>query len=152
MAEGKVTQDFAATFVDQLAQSGLTDVCISPGSRSAPLAMAFARHPGIRVWIHIDERSGSVFAVGMAKATGRPVALLCTSGSAAAEFHPADVLGFERGQDRDVEAAVAVEQGRMGVIFGQALAVGEHDRHAGAIFAFAKHLLADERGRVEFYF
>jgi 2-succinyl-5-enolpyruvyl-6-hydroxy-3-cyclohexene-1-carboxylate synthase len=91
MAEGKVTQDFAATFVDQLARSGLTDVCVSPGSRSAPLAIAFARHPGIRVWIHVDERCGSFFAVGMAKAAGRPVALLCTSGSAAAEFHPAVV-------------------------------------------------------------
>jgi len=91
MAEGKVTQEFAATFVDQLARSGLEHVCISPGSRSAPLAMAFARHPGIRVWMHLDERSGAFFGLGLAKAGGRAVALLCTSGTAAAEFHPAVV-------------------------------------------------------------
>jgi 2-succinyl-5-enolpyruvyl-6-hydroxy-3-cyclohexene-1-carboxylate synthase len=91
MAEGKVTQEFAATFVDQLVGSGLEHVCISPGSRSAPLAMAFARHPGVRVWMHLDERSGSFFGLGLAKASGRAVALLCTSGTAAAEFHPAVV-------------------------------------------------------------
>ncbi len=77
--------------MDELARCGLRDVCVAPGSRSAPLAMAFARHPGIRVWTHLDERSASFFALGMAKATERPGALLCTSGTAAAEFHPAVV-------------------------------------------------------------
>ena len=89
-----VAQSFAATFVDELAAEGLSYVCISPGSRSAPMAMAFARHPRIKVFIHIDERSGSFFAVGLAKATEKPVALLCTSGTAAAEFHPAVVEAF----------------------------------------------------------
>jgi len=89
MADGQATLAFAATFVDELARCGLDAVCVAPGSRSAPLAMAFARHPGVRVWMHLDERSASFFALGMAKATGRPAALLCTSGTAAAEFHPA---------------------------------------------------------------
>src|SRR5690349_7184227 len=86
-----VTQSFAATFVDELAVQGVDFACISPGSRSAPLAIALQRHPKIRVLVHIDERSGSFFGVGLAKATGKPVVLLCTSGTAAAEFHPAVV-------------------------------------------------------------
>jgi 2-succinyl-5-enolpyruvyl-6-hydroxy-3-cyclohexene-1-carboxylate synthase len=86
-----VTQSFAATFVDELAAQGVKHACVSPGSRSAPIAMALQRHPKIKVFVHIDERSGSFFGVGLAKATGRPVVLLCTSGTAAAEFHPAVV-------------------------------------------------------------
>ena len=84
-----VAQAFAATFVDELAAQGVEYACVSPGSRSAPVAMALQRHPKIRVFVHIDERSGSFFGLGLAKATGKPVALLCTSGTAAAEFHPA---------------------------------------------------------------
>src|SRR3981081_4644932 len=86
-----VTQSFAATFVDELAVQGVEYACVSPGSRSAPLAMALQRHPKIKVLVHIDERSGSFFGVGLAKATGKPVVLLCTSGTAAAEFHAAVV-------------------------------------------------------------
>ncbi len=86
-----VTQSFAATFVDELAAQGVEYACVSPGSRSAPLAMALERHPRIKVLMHIDERSGSFFGVGLAKATGKPVVLLCTSGTAAAEFHAAVV-------------------------------------------------------------
>jgi 2-succinyl-5-enolpyruvyl-6-hydroxy-3-cyclohexene-1-carboxylate synthase len=89
-----VTQSFAATFVDELAVQGVDFACISPGSRSAPLAIALQRHPKIRVMVHIDERSGSFFGVGLAKGTGKPVVLLCTSGTAAAEFHPAVVEAF----------------------------------------------------------
>ncbi|TAN31407.1 2-succinyl-5-enolpyruvyl-6-hydroxy-3-cyclohexene-1-carboxylic-acid synthase [bacterium] len=86
-----VTQSFAATLVDELAAQGVEYACVSPGSRSAPVAMALQRHPKIRVLMHIDERSGSFFGVGLAKSTGKPVVLLCTSGTAAAEFHPAVV-------------------------------------------------------------
>ncbi|HUY74953.1 MAG TPA: 2-succinyl-5-enolpyruvyl-6-hydroxy-3-cyclohexene-1-carboxylic-acid synthase [Candidatus Dormibacteraeota bacterium] len=86
-----VTQSFAATFVDELAAQGVEYACVSPGSRSAPIAMALQHHPRIKVVMHIDERSGSFFGVGLAKATGRPVVLLCTSGTAAAEFHAAVV-------------------------------------------------------------
>jgi len=63
--------------------------CVSPGSRSAPIAMALQRHPRIKVLIHIDERCGSFFAVGLGKATGKPAVVLSTSGTAAAEFHAA---------------------------------------------------------------
>ncbi|HEX6349831.1 MAG TPA: thiamine pyrophosphate-binding protein [Candidatus Dormibacteraeota bacterium] len=91
MDQAKVNQHFAVTFADQLARSGVTEVCLAPGSRSAPLALAFARHDALRTFVLIDERCCSFFAVGLAKASGRPVAILCTSGTAAAEFHPAVV-------------------------------------------------------------
>jgi 2-succinyl-5-enolpyruvyl-6-hydroxy-3-cyclohexene-1-carboxylate synthase len=80
---------WASVFVDELARSGLTAVCIAPGSRSTPLAVAFAEHPGITVYSHIDERSAAFFALGHALATDKPVALLCSSGTAGANFYPA---------------------------------------------------------------
>src|SRR6266852_1391210 len=86
-----VAQTFAATFVDELAAQGVEYACVSPGSRSAPVAMALQRHPRIKVIVQIDERSGSFFGLGIGKATGKPAALLSTSGTAAAEFHPAVV-------------------------------------------------------------
>ncbi|HKW70558.1 MAG TPA: 2-succinyl-5-enolpyruvyl-6-hydroxy-3-cyclohexene-1-carboxylic-acid synthase [Candidatus Dormibacteraeota bacterium] len=86
-----VAQSFAATFVDELAVQGVEFACVSPGSRSAPMAMALQRHPRIKVIVHIDERCGSFFAVGLGKATGRPAVVLTTSGTAAAEVHPAVV-------------------------------------------------------------
>ncbi len=89
-----VAQSFAATFVDELAVQGVEFACLSPGSRSAPIAMALQRHPRIKVIVQIDERSGAFFGVGLAKATGKPVVLLCTSGTAAAEFHPAVVEAY----------------------------------------------------------
>ena len=78
-----------AAFVDELARSGITDVVICPGSRSTPLAVAFARHGAIRTHIHLDERSGSFMALGLAKASGRHVPVVTTSGTAAAELHAA---------------------------------------------------------------
>ena len=86
-----VAQSFAATFVDELAAQGVEFACVSPGSRSAPIAMALQRHPRIKVLVHIDERCGSFFAVGLGKATGKPAVVLSTSGTAAAEFHAAVV-------------------------------------------------------------
>jgi len=86
-----VAQSFAATFVDELAAQGVEFACVSPGSRSAPIAMALQRHPRIKVLVHIDERCGSFFAVGLGKGSGKPAVVLSTSGTAAAEFHPAVV-------------------------------------------------------------
>ena len=76
-------------FVNELATSGLTAVCIAPGSRSTPLTLAFHQHPDIEVYLHLDERCAAFFALGMAMATQKPVALVCTSGTAAAEFYGA---------------------------------------------------------------
>lgn len=80
---------WAKTFVDELARCGLDAVCIAPGSRSTPLVIAFAENPHIKVYSHIDERSAAFFALGMAQATNKPVAILCSSGTATANFHPA---------------------------------------------------------------
>ena len=82
---------FTAALVRGLYESGLGNVCICPGSRSGPLARSFGRQPGIRTWVHLDERSAGYFALGMAKALGEPVAVVCTSGTATANLHPAIV-------------------------------------------------------------
>ncbi|GJG87455.1 2-succinyl-5-enolpyruvyl-6-hydroxy-3-cyclohexene- 1-carboxylate synthase [Gemmatimonadetes bacterium T265] len=82
---------FVGAFVDELARAGVRHVCVAPGSRSTPLALMVAEHLALETWVHLDERSAAFFALGMARASGAPVALLCTSGSAAANFFPAVV-------------------------------------------------------------
>src|SRR4051812_12770981 len=82
-------------FADELARCGLREACTSPGSRSTPLVLSLAREPRIRATSHIDERSGSFFALGLAKATGFPVALACASGTAAANYAPAVIEAHE---------------------------------------------------------
>jgi 2-succinyl-5-enolpyruvyl-6-hydroxy-3-cyclohexene-1-carboxylate synthase len=79
----------ASAFVEELARSGVRQAVISPGSRSTPLAVALWRQAGIEVSVIIDERSAAFFALGAAQASGDPVAILCTSGTAAANLHPA---------------------------------------------------------------
>ncbi len=81
----------ARALVGALAAAGVRDACITPGSRSTPLTVAFAQQTVIRPWLHLDERSSSYFALGLARASGRPVAIVCTSGTAAANFYPAVV-------------------------------------------------------------
>lgn len=82
---------YAGTFLDALVQSGLRDLVLCPGSRSTPLALLAHRHPGLRTWMHLDERSAAFFALGMAKASGKPAGVLVTSGTAAANLFPAVV-------------------------------------------------------------
>jgi len=79
----------ASALVEELARGGVRLAVVSPGSRSTPLAVALWRQPGIEVSVIVDERSAAFFALGAAQATGVPVALLCTSGTAAANYHPA---------------------------------------------------------------
>ena len=119
---GAAAHAYVGAFVDELARAGVRHVCVAPGSRSAPLALLIAEHPGLRVWMHLDERSAGFFALGMARALGEPVALLCTSGSAAANFLPAVVearsaavpllvLTADRPPElRDVGAAQTIDQ------------------------------------------
>jgi 2-succinyl-5-enolpyruvyl-6-hydroxy-3-cyclohexene-1-carboxylate synthase len=85
---------FVGCFVDSLAAAGLRHVSLCPGSRSTPLALLLRRHPDVRVWTHLDERSAGFFALGQAKALREPVALLSTSGTAAVTFAPAVVEAF----------------------------------------------------------
>jgi 2-succinyl-5-enolpyruvyl-6-hydroxy-3-cyclohexene-1-carboxylate synthase len=82
-------------FCDELARCGLRHACTSPGSRNTPILLSLAREPRIRTWSHIDERCAGFFALGAAKASGTPVAVTCTSGTAAANLAPAVIEAHE---------------------------------------------------------
>jgi 2-succinyl-5-enolpyruvyl-6-hydroxy-3-cyclohexene-1-carboxylate synthase len=116
---------YVGAFVDEMALCGVTDVVVCPGSRSTPLAMLVREHPKLKTWMHLDERSAAFFALGISKATRRPAAVLCTSGTAAANFMPAVVeakygqtpllvLTADRPQElRDVGALQTIDQVRL---------------------------------------
>jgi 2-succinyl-5-enolpyruvyl-6-hydroxy-3-cyclohexene-1-carboxylate synthase len=82
-------------FVEELARCGMRAACTSPGSRSTPLVLTLAGEERLRCFSHIDERCAGFFAVGLAKASGFPVAVACTSGTAAAELLPAAIEAHE---------------------------------------------------------
>jgi 2-succinyl-5-enolpyruvyl-6-hydroxy-3-cyclohexene-1-carboxylate synthase len=91
---------FGTVFTDELVRCGLREVVVAPGSRSTPMAMAFydlERAGRLRLHVRVDERSASFLALGLAKVSRRPVAVLCTSGTAAANFHPAVIEADESG-------------------------------------------------------
>ena len=108
--------------VDELRRCGMRHAVTSPGSRNAPIALTLAAAAGIEAVSVIDERSAGFVALGMAKANGRPVAVTCTSGTAAANLHPAVVEAWEAcvplivltadrpPELRDVGAGQAVDQ------------------------------------------
>ncbi len=125
---------YLSAFVDELRRSGLRHVVICPGSRSTPLAMAFAAlegEGGPHVWMHVDERSAAYFGLGLAKRLREPVALVCTSGTAAANFYPAVVeahlsrvpllvLTADRPHElRDNGAPQAIDQTRLYGVFAK---------------------------------
>jgi len=130
-------------FTDELVRSGVRHACTSPGSRSTPLVLALVRDGRLAVHSHVDERCAAFFALGIAKATGMPAAITCTSGTAAANFMPAVVEAHEAGvpllvltadrppELREVGAGQAVDQLKL---YGSAtrwfFEVGTHD--AGA--------------------
>jgi 2-succinyl-5-enolpyruvyl-6-hydroxy-3-cyclohexene-1-carboxylate synthase len=127
-------------FVDELARCGVRHACTSPGSRCTPIVLTLARESRIRCWSHIDERCAGFFALGAAKASGQPVAVTCTSGTATAnltgaviEAHeacvPLLVLTADRPPElREVGAGQTIDQVKL---YGDAVKwffeVGVHD-------------------------
>ncbi|MET0262170.1 MAG: 2-succinyl-5-enolpyruvyl-6-hydroxy-3-cyclohexene-1-carboxylic-acid synthase, partial [Rariglobus sp.] len=88
---------WCSVLAETLVRCGVTQAVISPGSRSTPLTMALALHPGVEAIPVLDERSAAFFALGLAKQKGRPVLLVCTSGTAGANYYPAVIEGHESG-------------------------------------------------------
>jgi len=85
------TTAFARAVVDEWVRGGVTHACVAPGSRSTPMALALADDPRVSVHVFLDERSAAFCALGIGRASGRPAVVLCTSGTAAVNFHPAVV-------------------------------------------------------------
>jgi len=89
MNERSALTSYTAAFVDELVEQGVRHAVISPGSRSTPLALLLYAHPLLKTWIDVDERSAAFFALGMAKKSNQPIAIVCSSGTATANFYPA---------------------------------------------------------------
>ncbi|NMC44744.1 MAG: 2-succinyl-5-enolpyruvyl-6-hydroxy-3-cyclohexene-1-carboxylic-acid synthase [candidate division Zixibacteria bacterium] len=85
----------AQMIIDRLCALGLRQMAISPGSRSAPLAVAASTHPALASRMIIDERTAAYYALGTAQATGSPAGVICTSGTAVANLFPAVVEAYQ---------------------------------------------------------
>ena len=94
MDNKKALTNYVRRLTAGLINGGVKSVVVSPGSRSTPLAYAFASTEALTVHMHVDERSAGFFALGLAKASQEPVVLLCTSGTAASNYHPAVTEAF----------------------------------------------------------
>jgi 2-succinyl-5-enolpyruvyl-6-hydroxy-3-cyclohexene-1-carboxylate synthase len=154
----------ASAFAEELARGGCKRAVVSPGSRSTPLAVALWREPGIEVTVILDERSAGFFALGAAQASGEPTALLCTSGTALANYHPAVaeadlagvplvVLSADRPPElRGIGAGQVIDQVKT---FGEAVRwfceVGTHDADDTGLLhlrSVACRALARARGEI----
>jgi len=125
MANKSFLTTYVRRMTSTLLNAGVKSVVISPGSRSTPLAYAFASTESLKVYMQIDERSAGFFALGLAKASSEPVVLLCTSGTAASNYFPAIteahyaripliVMTADRPHElREVGAPQAIDQVRM---------------------------------------
>jgi 2-succinyl-5-enolpyruvyl-6-hydroxy-3-cyclohexene-1-carboxylate synthase len=159
-----VNTALASAFAEELARGGLRRAVVSPGSRSTPLAVALWRQPEIEVTVIVDERSAGFFALGAAQASGEPVALLCTSGTALANYHPAVaeadlaalpllVLSADRPPElRGIGAGQTIDQIKT---FGEAVRwfceVGTHDADDSGLLhmrSVACRALARARGEI----
>jgi 2-succinyl-5-enolpyruvyl-6-hydroxy-3-cyclohexene-1-carboxylate synthase len=159
-----VNTALASAFAEELARGGLRRAVVSPGSRSTPLAVALWRQPEIEVTVIVDERSAAFFALGAAQASGEPVALLCTSGTALANYHPAVaeadlaalpllVLSADRPPElRGIGAGQTIDQIKT---FGEAVRwfceVGTHDADDSGLLhlrSVACRALARARGEI----
>ncbi len=86
---GTLNYQWAFSLIHYFSRHNVTQAVISPGSRSTPLALACEKHPAIKTWVNIDERSAGFFALGLSQASQHPVLLICTSGTAVANWLPA---------------------------------------------------------------
>jgi 2-succinyl-5-enolpyruvyl-6-hydroxy-3-cyclohexene-1-carboxylate synthase len=139
----------ASALVEELARCGVRHAVVAPGSRSTPLALALWRQPAIEVAVIVDERSAGFFALGAAQASGQPAAVLCTSGTAAANLHPAVCEADEAGvplivltadrppELRDIGAGQTIDQLKL---YGDAVRwfceVGTHDADNGGLLHY----------------
>src|SRR4051794_7180424 len=126
--------------VEELRRCGMTHAVTSPGSRNAPLILTLAAQDGIEAHSVVDERAAGFVALGIAKASGRPVAVTCTSGTAAANLMPAVVEAYEAGvplvvmtadrppELREVGAGQAIDQVKLYGSFAKwFVEVGSHE-------------------------